>query len=73
MDKDTYTVSKRSAQVGLGPADGVKADVYLEANEFCKKQNKMVETVELIMTDTGFGRPGNASLQFRCISDITPK
>lgn len=45
MDKDTYMVSKRSAQVGLGPADGVKADVYREANEFCKKQNKKVETV----------------------------
>lgn len=73
MDKDTYMVSKRSAQVGLGPADGVKADVYREANEFCKKQNKKVETVTLNMTDSGFARPASASLQFRCVSDSAPK
>ena len=42
MDKDIYMVSKRSAQFGFGPADGVKADVYREANEFCEKQNKKV-------------------------------
>jgi len=33
MDKDTYMVSKRSAQVGFGPAIGAKADVYQEAND----------------------------------------
>src|SRR5438309_7057323 len=32
MDRDTYMVSKRSAQVGFGPPLGVKADVYEEAN-----------------------------------------
>ena len=40
MDKDTYMVAKRSAQFGFGPADGVKADVYREANDFCAKENK---------------------------------
>jgi hypothetical protein len=73
MDKDIYMVSKRSAQFGFGPADGVKADVYREANEFCEKQNKKVETVTLNMTDSGFARPGSASLQFRCVSDNAPK
>ena len=33
MDKDTYMVSKRSAQVGFGPANGAKADLYDEAIE----------------------------------------
>lgn len=66
MDGDTYTVSKRSAQVGFGPADGPKADIYREANNFCSKQNKKVETVSLQMTDSGFAQPASASLQFRC-------
>ncbi|SOE97627.1 hypothetical protein SAMN05414139_10772 [Burkholderia sp. D7] len=28
-----------------------------EANDFCAKQNKKVETVALQMTDSGFARP----------------
>jgi hypothetical protein len=67
MDGDAYMVSKRSAQVGFGPADGVKADIYREANDFCAKQNKKVETVSLQMTDSGFAQPASASLQFRCM------
>ena len=67
MDGDTYTVSKRSAQVGFGPADGPKADIYREANEFCGKQGKKVQTVALQMTDSGFAQPASASLQFRCM------
>ena len=61
------SVSKRSAQVGFGPADGAKADIYREANDFCAKQNKKVETVALQMTDSGFARPASAALQFRCM------
>ena len=66
MDAGTYMVSKRSAQVGFGPPVGVKADLYVEANDFCAKQNKKVVTVSLEMTDSGFARPGSATLQFRC-------
>jgi hypothetical protein len=68
-DKDTFMVSKRSAQFGLGPPVGAKADVYREANEFCSKQNKKLETVKLEMNDSGLARPGSVSLQFRCVSD----
>ena len=66
MDSGTYMIAKRSAQAGFGPPNGVKADVYREANEFCAKQHKTVETVNLEVTDSGFARPGNVSLQFRC-------
>ena len=52
MDGDTYTVSERTAQVGFGPADGAKADIYREANDFCAKQNKKVQTVSLQMTNS---------------------
>jgi hypothetical protein len=67
MDKDTYMVSKRSAQVGFGPPVTAKADVYREANEFCAKQEKKVETIDFQGTNSGFGRPASASLQFRCV------
>lgn len=66
MDSGTYMIAKRSAQVGFGPPDGVKADVYREANKFCTKQGKEVETIKLDVTNSGFARPGNVSLHFRC-------
>ena len=66
MDGGTFMIAKRSAQPGFGPPNGVKADVYREANEFCTKQHKTVETVNLEVTDSGFARPGSVSLQFRC-------
>jgi len=73
MEKDIYMVAKRSAQFGFGPSYGVKADVYQEANDFCAKQNKKLETVKLDMEDGGFARPASVSLQFRCVSDSTSK
>ena len=47
MDKDTYMLAKKKPTVGFGTADSAKADIYLEANAFCAKQNKKVETVKL--------------------------
>jgi hypothetical protein len=67
MDKDTYMIAKKSAQIGIGAPIGAKADVYQEANEFCMHSNKKLETVNLDMIDTMPARPGSATLQFRCI------
>ena len=53
MDDGIYMIAKRSAQVGFGPPDGVKADVYIEANQFCDKKNKKVKTVKLDMPISG--------------------
>lgn len=66
MNSGTYLIAKRSAQAGFGPPDGVKADVYREANDFCAKERQNVETINLEVTNSGFARPGNVSLQFRC-------
>ncbi len=73
MDKDTYMLATRSAQAGFGPPIGAKADVYREANDFCAKQNKKLETVKLDMTNSGFARPASVSLEFRCVNDSAPK
>jgi len=40
MDSGTYMIAKRSVQLGFGPPDRVKADVYREANDFCDKEKK---------------------------------
>ncbi|MBN7819867.1 hypothetical protein [Bowmanella yangjiangensis] len=66
MDDSVFMIAQRSAQVGFGPPDGVKADVYKEANAFCSKTDQKVETVKLDITDSGFAKPGNVSLEFRC-------
>lgn len=72
MDGDTYLVQERSAQVGFGPPEGAKAEVYKVANDFCAGQNKVVETVAFNMVDSGFARPGSVSLQFRCVPAAPP-
>ena len=68
MDKDTYFISIQSPQVSFGPPVGQKADAYKEANEFCYKQNKDLETVDIKEVNQIFGRHGSAHLTFRCVS-----
>jgi homoaconitase/3-isopropylmalate dehydratase large subunit len=66
VDRDTYMVAKRSAQVGFGPAVAAAAYVYDQANSFCAKKYASVETIKLDQVDSGFARPASASLTFRC-------
>ena len=63
---DTYMIGKRSAQAGFGPPVKTKGAVYEEANAFCAQQQKTLETVNLDVTNSGFGKPGAVNLQFRC-------
>lgn len=67
MDSGTYMIVKKSPQVGFGPPVGIKADVYREANEFCGKESKTVDTIELQTTDAGLARSAVVSLTFRCL------
>lgn len=67
MDKGTYLIAKKSAQVGFGPPIGIKGEAYSEANEFCAKEGKDVETVKLEETNSGFARSAAISLEFRCV------
>ena len=66
LDGGKYMIAQRSAQVGFGPPDGVKAEVYKEANAFCANQAKTVKTENLEVTNSGFAKPGNVSLEFSC-------
>lgn len=67
-DKGTYLISKQSAAGVFGTADGVRADIYVEANEFCAKSGRAVETVTVEVNNAiPFVRQGSATLQFRCV------
>lgn len=67
MDKDSYLISKKSAQIGFGPPIGIKGEVYKEANEFCDKEGRAVETLKYEETNSGFARSAAVALEFRCV------
>lgn len=67
MDKGTYLIAKKSPQVGFGPPIGIKGEAYTEANEFCAKEGKTVETLKLEETNAGFAKSAAVSLEFRCV------
>jgi hypothetical protein len=73
VDKDTFMVAKRSAQVGFGPPVAATAYVYKQANAYCAHRGQTVETVTLDQVDSGFARPASASLKFRCVSNAAAK
>jgi hypothetical protein len=67
MERGTYIISKDSAKFGGGISQAVRIEVYQEANAFCSKNGKFVETQDLLMAPGVPGRLGNVTLQFKCI------
>lgn len=66
MSQNSYLISKDSAKVGGGISQAVRIEVYQEANAFCAKSGRFVETQDLLMQPGMPGRLGNVTLQFRC-------
>lgn len=63
----TYTISKQISRTFSGPPDSVRVEVYQEAVDLCAGERKAVETIELDITPaSGFLKPGNVFLEFRC-------
>ena len=67
LEQDTYMISKKKAKVGFVTAAEEKAYVYKEANKFCSEQGKAVETINIEMRNSGFGRQASATLEFKCV------
>jgi hypothetical protein len=63
---DRYIVSKTSLQVGFGAPTAVYAEISQEANDFCDKQNKILDIVNTQIKHPALGSPGSATLEFRC-------
>ena len=67
-DRGTYMISKQSAAGMFGTPEGVRADIYTEANEFCARKGNAVETVNVEVNGAiPFVRQGSAMLQFKCV------
>lgn len=66
-DAGTYMSSRTSPGGATVSGAAVLADLYIEANAFCAKQSKVVETIEkTVVNGQVFVRPSSASLRFRC-------
>ena len=63
---DRYVVSKMSMKPGFGAPTAVYAEITGEAQEFCQQQNKDMEIVNSDLKLPAVGRPGTATLEFRC-------
>lgn len=72
IDRDTYMVAKTSPACGFRSADGTKAKLYREANKFCAKKNRQIETVDVTgRNGIPFARCASAELRFRCVGQDT--
>jgi len=68
-DSGTYLISKQSAAGMFGTPEGVKLDIYKEANEFCSSKGKTVETINVEADHAiPFVREGSATLHFKCVT-----
>jgi hypothetical protein len=67
MDTGSYMISSRNIKPPYTEPSDEKAQVYLEANQFCASQGKSVETLKLNTVSAGFIRGASAELEFRCV------
>jgi hypothetical protein len=66
--EDTYIISKKSAGGGFVTGSGAKTELYQEANKFCAKNGRFVETVKATSIDgIPLVRIAGAELEFKCV------
>lgn len=68
MDRDSYMIGKKDGYPGLGVSLTNKAEVYREANIFCREKGLEVETMHVTISPASPGRLGSTELLFRCVS-----
>jgi len=67
LESNRFMISKNTVKFGGGISASATADVHKEASDFCIKNGKEMETIDLQLTPGRAGSTGNVSLQFRCI------
>lgn len=67
MDQDSYMIGKKDGSPGLGVSLSNKAEVYAEANTFCRSKGLEVQTLNVLTTPAAVGRLGSTELQFKCV------
>lgn len=67
MGHDTYLLTKKSAGCGFTGGEGAKAALLREANAFCAKQGKEIETMDATAKNgVPFVRCASAEIEFKC-------
>lgn len=67
MDQDSYYIGKKDGSPGLGVSLSNKAEVYQEANAFCRKSGLEVKVLKEVVTAAAPARLGSTELYFKCV------
>jgi hypothetical protein len=67
MDQDSFLIGKKDGTPGLGVSLTNKAEVYREANEFCRSKGLEVKTLRVVTTPSRPAQLGSTELQFKCV------
>jgi len=67
MDQDSYYIGKKDGSPGLGVSLSNKAEVYKEANAFCREKGLEVKVLREIVMSSAPARLGSTELYFKCV------
>jgi hypothetical protein len=68
MDQDSYMIGKKDGSPGLGVSLTNKAEVYREANDFCRAKGLEVLTLQVTTTPARPAQLGSTELHFKCVA-----
>lgn len=68
MDQDSYMIGKKDGSPGLGVSLSNKAEVYAEANSFCRSKGLEVQTLNVVTTPAALAQLGSTELHFKCVA-----
>ena len=68
MDQDSYMIGKKDGTPGLGVSLSNKAEVYREANDFCRAKGLEVKTLQLTTIPARPAQLGSTELHFKSVN-----
>lgn len=68
LDQDSYMVGKKDGAPGLGVSLNNKAEVFREANDFCRAKGLEVKTLQITTTPARLAQLGSTEIHFRCVA-----
>lgn len=72
MGKDTYMLAKPGGFLTVAGGE-VKADLFREADQYCRGQNKHLMPISSSARDAGVAQYASAEIQFRCLAEGDPE
>lgn len=72
IGQDTYMLTNTGAW-SWSSGDALAADLFREADVFCRTQGKQVMPVRVRAVDGGFSNFAQSSVQFRCLAADDPE